>query len=160
MTAIDMEIDAFLADSAESVQGKIYALGIGWNTILVNQFPATHPRVALGITIHVPYTATNVNHTLNVSLVNEDGNKQVLGIAADGFGQPEPVLDLKADFNLGRPPMLPQGDEQIVAMSMVLDQMMFPLPGMLAWVLEVDGTELKRLPMRVAQLIQQPGIFR
>ncbi|PJJ65366.1 DUF6941 family protein [Compostimonas suwonensis] len=160
MTAIDMEIDAFLADSAESVQGKIYALGIGWNTVFAPQFPATHPRVALGVTVHVPYTATNAPHALTVSLVDEDGTKQMLGRAPSSTGEPRPVFDLTANFNVGRPPMLPEGDEQIVAMAMVIDQMSFSRPEMLAWVFEVDGVELKRLPMRVAQLAQQPGMLR
>jgi len=34
-----IELDAFLADSVASVQGKLYALGAGWNRIAVALFP-------------------------------------------------------------------------------------------------------------------------
>ncbi|MGN6760650.1 MAG: DUF6941 family protein [Leifsonia sp.] len=160
MTAIDMEVDAFLADSAESVQGKIYALGIGWNTLFANSFPMTHPRIAIGVTIHVPFTATNQNHTISVYLEEEDGQRHQLGVQPSPTGELEPAFELRTGFTLGRPPLLAQGDEQIVAMAMVIDQLQFTQPGMLAWVIEIDGEAMKRLPMRVAQPPQPLGLFR
>ena len=39
-----IELDAFLADSVASVQGKLYALGAGWNRIAV----AAHKGLAAG----------------------------------------------------------------------------------------------------------------
>ena len=59
-----MEVNAFLADSAEVVQGKIYSLGAGWNSIYSDRFPLVHPKMALCILISVPYTATNQEHTV------------------------------------------------------------------------------------------------
>ncbi len=49
-----MRVDAFLADTAEVVNGKIYALGGGWNTIFVRSFPAMHRRLANGRNPAVP----------------------------------------------------------------------------------------------------------
>ena len=34
----EIELDAFLADSVASVQGKLYALGAGWNRIASGSF--------------------------------------------------------------------------------------------------------------------------
>ena len=50
----DIELDAFLADSVASVQGKLYALGAGWNRIAVAQFPARHDRVGIGLLVRIP----------------------------------------------------------------------------------------------------------
>ncbi len=153
-----MEIDAFLADAAESVQGKIYALGIGWNTIYAPMFPAVHPRVAIGITIHVPYTATNQMHSIVLHLEKQDGGKHPLGHhpPSEESGIPTPIYELMGNFNVGRPPMLTHGDEQIVALAMVIDQIQFETPEMFSWVLSIDGEPLKKLPMRVQHLAQPP----
>lgn len=148
-----MEVDAFLADSAESVQGKIYALGIGWNTIFCPSFPVVHARVAIGITVRVPYTATNQMHTISAHLETEDALRVQLGLSQGAADlDPTPVLELKAQFNVGRPPLLPAGDEQIVAFAMEVNQLPFESPGMFSWVISIDGVEVKRLPMRVHQL--------
>ncbi len=50
----DIELDAFLADSVASVQGKLYALGAGWNRIAVALFPARHDRVGIGLLVRIP----------------------------------------------------------------------------------------------------------
>ena len=149
-----MEVDAFLADSAELVQGKIYALGIGWNLIWTRQFPVVHPRVALGITVHVPYTATNQMHRVEIRLEDEDGNARQIGMAPGPDGAPQPTTKLEAQFNIGRPPLLPPGDEQIAPLAVQFDQLQFDHAGAYSWVISVDGTEARRLPMRVS-LIQQ-----
>jgi hypothetical protein len=109
MTAIEMEVDAFLADAAESVNGKIYAIGIGWNTIFAQTFPATHPRIALGVTVHVPFTATNQQHRFSVHLEDGDGNHLLLGSAVLPDGTEQELRVLGTNFNVGRPPLLPAG---------------------------------------------------
>jgi hypothetical protein len=149
-----MEIDAFLADTAETVEGKIYALGIGWNTIFTGGFPAVHPRVAIGVTIHVPYTETNEPHRLEVRLEDADGGRIPLSMPQPGqLGQSdEQVMVLGAEFNVGRPPQLPDGDEQVVCVALTINSLLIQRPEMYNWVLEIDGAELKRLPMRVQQL--------
>ena len=151
-----MEIDAFLADSAESVQGKIYALGIGWNTIFTSQFPTVHPRIAVGVTIHVPYTATNQMHKIVLHLETPDGEKFALGMqpSVSDDAPPTPLYELQGNFNVGRPPILVPGDEQVVALAMVIDQIQFETPNVYTWVLSIDGTPMKRLPMRVQYLAQ------
>lgn len=151
-----MEIDAFLADSAEALQGKIYALGAGWSAIYATAFPVTHPRVAVGVIIRVPYTATNQEHRVNLKLVDFDSNSIPLGLQVGPDGQPTPVHGIGAQFNVGRPPLLPAGDEQVVALAMTIDGLQIPKPDMYTWVIEVDGDPMKRLPMRV-QLLNQIG---
>lgn len=152
-----MQVDAFLADSAEAVQGKIYALGIGWSTIYATEFPAVHPRVSIGLTIHVPYTATNQPHRLELRLETADGAPMALGSqpGSDSTASAA-VTKLAADFNVGRPPLLPAGDAQVLVFAMSVNSLVIEIPEMYNWVIEIDGSEVKRLPMRV-QLLTQPG---
>lgn len=150
-----MRIDAFLADSAEVVQGKIYALGAGWNTIYARTFPTIHRRLAVAATVHVPFTATNASHKFELKLVTEDGVEHPIGMRADPDGKPVPVRAMGGEFTLGRPPQLVDGDEQVACFAFTIDGMRFNEAGMFSWVISVDGEESTRLPMRVQQAIGQ-----
>jgi hypothetical protein len=121
-------------------------------------FPTVHPRVAIGITIHVPYTETNQMHSIVLHLERQDGGKYPLGNqpSSDELEAPTPIYELAGNFNVGRPPMLTHGDQQIVALAMVIDQIRFDTPEMFTWVLSIDGEPLKRLPMRLQHLAQPP----
>jgi hypothetical protein len=151
-----MEVDAFLADTAEAVQGKVYALGIGWDTVYVRSLPAVHPRASIGLTIRVPYTATNQMHTVLVHLEDEDGGRALLGEEpSESDAEPKQVFEIGGQFNVGRPPLLPPGDAQVVCLALTVNGLRLEKPGMFHWVISVDGTPLKRLPMRVQLLTQQ-----
>ncbi len=150
-----MRVDAFLADSAEVVQGKIYALGAGWNTIYVRQFPAAHRRLAVAATVHVPFTATNASHKFELKLVTEDGVEYPIGLRADSEGKPQPVRGMGGDFTLGRPPHLVDGDEQVASFAFTIDGLRFAEAGKFTWVISIDDAEVTRLPMRVQQSQQQ-----
>lgn len=143
----EIEIDAFLADSVEAANGKIYALGAGWSIITAATFPAQHPRIGLGILIRVPYTMTNQQHKVEVSLQDSDG--VILHVAQNPADSSQSISKLVAEFNVGRPPQLTPGDPQIVALAMNLDGLIFEQPGSYSFCIEIDGTELKRLPLRL-----------
>ena len=144
-----MEIDAFLADSVEAVNGKIYALGAGWDMVGVAQFPTRHPRIGLGILIRVPYDATNRQHKVEITLHDADGGIHPL---AQNPSNPEKKLNnLSASFNIGRPPHLLPGDSQQVPLAMNLDGMVFEAPGSFSFVISIDGVEVKRLPLRMVE---------
>jgi len=146
-----MEIDAFLADTVDTVNGKIYAHGAGWNMIFTGQVPTRHPRVGLGILIRVPYTATNQEHKLEIRLEDSDGELIPLG---DDPGRPgEKLTKFGTNFNVGRPPTLAPGEDQIVPLSMNIDGLVLERADKYHFVLEVDGAEVKRLPLR---LVHQP----
>jgi hypothetical protein len=151
-----MEIDAFLADAAEAVQGKVYALGIGWDSIYARSFPVVHPRASIGLIIRVPYTATNQMHTVLVHLEYEDGGRVPLGAEpSETDAELKQVFEIGGQFNVGRPALLPPGDAQVVCLAMTVNGLTFEKPAMFHWVISVDGTALKRLPMRVQHLTQQ-----
>jgi len=146
----DMLVDAFLADAATTADGKIYAMGMGWNVLSVGAFPAVHPRLALALTIHVPYSATNAVHHVSVHLESEDGDRIGLGQGAAPGGEPVPLDEIRGEFSVGRPPLLPAGDAQLVPLTLTVDGLTLERPALYSWVIAIDDVEMRRLPMRVA----------
>lgn len=146
-----MRVDAFLADNAEVINNKIYALGAGWNTIYARGFPVVHRRLTVAATVHVPFTDTNAPHKFEVRLQTEDGGEHPIGVRPGPDGDPAPVTAMGGEFTLGRPPSLVDGDEQMACFAFTIDGMRFEKPGMLSWILSIDGEEATRLPMRVQE---------
>ncbi|HEY2665413.1 MAG TPA: hypothetical protein VGK51_01100 [Actinomycetota bacterium] len=156
-----MNVDAFLADSVVSAEGKLYVQGAGWNTIYTTNFPTRHSRVGIGVLVRVPWMATNQTHTLDITIENADGH--LINLSEAPAGAPPDVTSdngqinrIRGNFNVGRPPALPAGDEQIVPIAVNIDGLVFDAPGAYSLVISIDGTELERLPLRIAFLVQMP----
>ena len=141
-----MELDAFLADSVVAVEGKLYAQGAGWNVINAPQLPVRHARIGVGLLVHVPYTETNVTHRFDVRLDDSDGGRIPLGVGPTEDGK---LYVVSRQFAVGRPPLLPAGDEQIVPVALNFDGLVFEKADAYNFVIEIDGEERKRLPIRV-----------
>lgn len=145
------EVTSFLADSVDLVNGKIYALGIGWNTIFAPGFPIQHPRVGLGVLVSVPYTSTNEDHNLEITLQDDDGIPMPLRFIPNSDGTHTPDYKFSAQFKLGRPPALPAGDSQLMPLAINFDGLVFPKASMHRWVIEIDGKVFGENSMRVLQ---------
>ena len=88
-----------LADSAQTdPASKVHALGLGWS---VTTSPT--PPAAVVVLMKVPWTQTNTLHRLTLRLVDADGRP-----APDAQQGMEPLV-LTAEFEVGRPPGLPEG---------------------------------------------------
>jgi hypothetical protein len=152
-----MEVDAFLADSVVSVEGKLYVQGAAWNVLNTTQVPTQHPRIGIGIIIHVPYTATNQMHKFEVYLLDADDKELPLADAPPGAENPNgKIRRFGGQFNVGRPPTLQPGDEQLVALAMNIDGLEFDRADAYRFVVELDGSREKFLPFRVNHVVQ-PG---
>jgi hypothetical protein len=117
-----------LCDHSEAVNGKLYLTGGGWNVLRLPELPAEW-SFSIGLGVDVAYHETNEPHELVVTVQDPDG--QELG---EG---------LTANFETGRPPGLPQGQEQRLVMSIAATAT-FAAPGPHAAIVEVDGDELAR----------------
>jgi len=84
-----MEILAgMLADAADALNGKLYVHGGGWDSVVVRQFPAAHPSMALVALLCADASEAPGAGELRVQLVDEDGNDLGIGAAAAlGIGQ-------------------------------------------------------------------------
>lgn len=111
-----MRSTVILCDWAEAVQGKLYLQGGGWTSILGNQPVA----FAVAVIIRVDYTETNSPRHAVLALVNEDGQP---------FPSPEEPVVFEFDFEVGRPPGMKPGQNQIVNFAAKLVGLVFPLGG-------------------------------
>jgi hypothetical protein len=117
-----------LTDYSEAVNGKLYLTGGGWNVLRLPELPHEW-SFHIGLGIDVAWHETNSPHELSVTIQDPDGNELGEG--------------LTANFETGRPPGMPQGQEQRLVMSIAATAT-FTAPGPHAAVAEVNGEELGR----------------
>lgn len=155
-----MRVTAMLADHVDAGNGKLYVSGGAWNQYSVSGIPVRLPRVGIAMAIHVPWTSTNHPHKFTVHLEDQDGNVLPLGDEPPGEegAPPEPVNELGGTFNIGRPPNLSSGDEQIIAIPITVDNLLIETPGSYSFVIKLDGTEVERLTFRVVQAQEPIGV--
>ena len=124
-----MEIGfVLLCDYSEAVNGKLYLTGGGWNVLRLPELPHEW-SFHIGLGIDVAWHETNDPHELVVTVQDPDGLELGEG--------------LTANFETGRPPGLPQGQEQRLVMSIAATAT-FATPGPHAAVVTVNGEELAR----------------
>jgi hypothetical protein len=127
-----------LANHVEAVNGLLYISGGGWTDHWRTLQPGSPPpssRLAIGVSIRIPWMATN--QVLALTMRVED---------ADGAA---PLVTIRGEFNVGRPPHLPPGSEQHAGFSFEAT-VTFPAPGEYRVVAELnDGEDVRRWPFRV-----------
>ena len=144
-----MQVDYLvLADAAVAVEGKHYIHGAGWDTIWVGAFPAAHPLLAVAIRLRAPWNDTNQPHELIIDVLDEDGSSIV----------PIPPGAPRGTINVGRPPNIAPGADQVVPLAISLQGLAFTHPGVYSVVLRLDGADVGRAPFSVtlAPGAQQP----
>lgn len=148
-----MELNAILCNHAEVQNNMLFLCGGGIDRVFIPQgIPGPwSTSVSLGLTLIVPWTQTNQQHSLTVTLV--DADEQPVKVLTG----PETEEPLRADmqFNLGRPPTLEIGEGQTVSLAVNFPGLPMPRLGSFFFVISVDGSELNRLGYRVTT---QPGM--
>ena len=125
---------ALLAQSAEfSRDGKLYVLGGDFDTIWANSFPAAHPFMCVVVKLVASPEDLGQEHGLTVRLVAPEGNL---------IAQATIPVRLPADAVHRQP--------KVGLLANILGAT-FAAPGPHVVVLEVDGNEVGRLPLHVAQ---------
>lgn len=131
-----MQATLLLANSAEATPvGTVSALGIGWTVT-----SAPTPPAALVVLMQIPWDQTNLNHTLEITLLDADGYAVQLGQTATGERAP---LQITGDFEAGRPPGLPHGTPIDQAMAINVLPGLPLVPGQAyQWQLKIDGEDI------------------
>jgi hypothetical protein len=140
---MDIELDGFLADSVTSVQGKLYALGAGWNRIGVAQVPARHDRVGIGLLFRVPAGATAEPRRFELRVVGPEGRELTLGAGPEG-----PINRIGGEFTAGG------AEEQIVPIALNLNGLGLPATGGYRVVVSIQGRDAKTLAFTVVTAAQ------
>jgi hypothetical protein len=131
-----------LTDHSESINGKLYAMGAGWNML---RFPELPQEAGFGIAfgVDVPWDETNQRQTLRLRIEDPDGER--LG---DEF-----TLELEA----GRPPGLIAGQDQRIVFSLATVTA-FAAPGPHAVVISAAEREIGRTRFYVVEAAEmRPG---
>lgn len=92
-----MKLDwLILADAVQTVGGKLYLLGGGWDSVIVNALPAPLP-IAIAVGIDVKWTETNEQHKIELHIEDQDGRQ---------------LMKIEGAFEVGRPPGTAPGQSQ------------------------------------------------
>ncbi len=130
-----IEVDFLvLADRAEVLNGKLYMMGGGWDSI-GTLGPEQPVQFTAAVGFLVPWNATNIDHACSIRLEDADGTD---------------VLSLGYGIKTGRPPNLPDGATQRVTVCLPISAG-FPKPGMFALV-ATAGSDQKRVAFHVRQM--------
>ncbi len=140
----EIGLDGFLADSVVAVQGKLYALGAGWNRITVRMFPARHDRVAIGLLFRIPPASPRRARRVEIRVLGTSGEELVLGSGAQG-----PIERIGVEFTAGGE------DEHLVPIALNLNGLPLPRPGAYRVVVSIDGEDMKTLPFGVQATTQR-----
>lgn len=129
-----MDVDfAFICDYAESGR-KIYALGIGFDTIYAQKVPAVHPHFTLVAQIRVSIAEVG-DKSIVVRLIDADGDNVIPEISG----------------SVHIPPPSPGSTESIGRLLMNFNNVKFPKFSDYSVHLVVQGNEIVRIPLKVAQ---------
>jgi hypothetical protein len=135
-----IQVDYFiLADAVAAVGGKHYIHGGGWDTLTTNGFPSVHPMMGAAVRLRVPWHDTNLPIQFALDVLDADG-RSIL---------PIPPGPPSGTFNVGRPPELPMGDDQVFQLAFPLNNLRFDQPGRYVVSFRLSGEEVARAPFRV-----------
>lgn len=149
-----MDLDIMLCDHAQVAGEKLFIAGANIDRMSFppgSQPPYVANFAAAGI-VRVPWTATNSEHVLSFKLLTEDGHDPVM---APGVELGPNGLGGEMRFNVGRPPHLASGEEQMVPFAFNFQGLPLGAPGHHVLSFSLDGTEMRRLHFSV---IVQPSV--
>lgn len=128
---------ALLADAVQVVQGKLYVLGGGWDTLFVGGFPARHPTLGIGLRIRVPWSWTDRQVVVGVDIQDQDGARVL------------PTPPLKQGLRVARPTGVPEGSDVGISRSFTFNNLTFPGEGAYSFVITLDDDVVSRLRFTV-----------
>lgn len=140
-----MEVDfAFLADSAEAVNGKIYVLGGAVDTVWAKQVPLTHPHLAFVLKLLFDVAEIGRKHKLEIEIMDEDGTS---------------IANVGGDLEIPtKSPNFPKGWRQGFVTILNFQNLNFSKFGNYSFNILVNNSTLKIIPLRVAKHIEIPKL--
>jgi hypothetical protein len=137
-------ISAMLADAATALAGKLYVHGGGWNMLIMRQFPAAHPSMALAALLSADDSEAPGTGEFRVQLVDGDGN-DVSGVGAAGL------------VGIGHNPLHRAGQRTLLPIAVPFNEVRFETPGEYEFRLYWNG-ELLEPPVLFTVTTPPPGL--
>jgi hypothetical protein len=128
-----------LADAVAALENRHFIHGAGWDTIYAPMFPVTHPMMSVAVRLRIPWSDTNQPYAIEWDLVDADEHSIL----------PAP---LRGNVNVGRPPHLAPGSDQVLCLALNLVGIQFPRPGTYVVVLRIEGAPAARSPFTLMHL--------
>jgi hypothetical protein len=117
-----------LADAASVFNGKFYIHGGGWDSLVMGQFPAAHPSMALAVLLSADDGEAPGQGEFRVQLVDDDGNDLGVGAAAA--------------IGIGQSPLHRPGQRTSVPIAVPFSGLRFERPGTYEFRVFWNGTQL------------------
>ena len=122
-----MKATILLCDAAQAMEGKLYLLGAGWNSISPTPVP-----FAIALLIDVAWDEADRGHRWELRLLDSDGHAVV------PTGAHEPIT-VGGDFEVGRPAGLPEGSALRMPVAISFGPVALPAGERFVWELIIDG---------------------
>lgn len=137
-----MQIDYLvLADAVAAVGGKHYIHGGGWDTLFSRTFPFVHPTMGVALRLRMPWGAIGGQASFNLDVLDADGHTIL----------PDPPGTIHGTLDIGRPPHLTPGDDQVFPLALAINNLRFAAPGLYVVICQLDDGATARAPFRVAE---------
>lgn len=135
-----MEADfAFLADTAEIVNNKVYVMGGAFDTIWAPNVPAICPRLSFVMRLKFNPSEVGRKHRIEINILSEDGKR---------------VASVGGDLQIGSNPNVPQGWMQSSLTVLNFANLKFENFCDYSFELLVNDFSLKSIPLRVAKKVE------
>lgn|SRR3989338_2859337 len=136
-----MKVDyAFLAESAEQVNGKLYVLGGGIDSFWSDKEPFVYPRLSFVLRIVFEVSEIGRDHKIEIQLMDEDGRN---------------VHTVGANLNIPKKnPNLPKGWQQAIGTVINFANLQLPKFGNYSFNILINNSCLHTIPIRLAQRVK------
>ncbi|MGH9063819.1 MAG: DUF6941 family protein [Acidimicrobiales bacterium] len=124
-----MKVTMLLCDSAQVADGKLFVLGGGWSVI----GPAPTPS-AIALKVEVGWNEAEATHHWELFLQDADG-----GDVTVETPEGDRPVEVRGDFQVGRPPELPEGSPIDVTLAVNLGPIPLAPGSRYTWRLTIDG---------------------
>ena len=135
-----MNVDfAFLAEAAETINGKLYLIGGAIDTIWTETLPIVYPRLSFVMRLLFSLTEIGRAHHIELNLMNEDGKV---------------LARVSGDIHVSRNPQVPGDWEQGFLAVLNFAGLTFERFGEYRFELVADHVNLHSSRLHIAQQVQ------
>ncbi len=151
-----MDSKVLLCDFAEVSGGKLFVTGAGISLVASSSpQPPYQVNVCLAILVQIPWNETDSEHSLTIELVSEAGGGAQRVMLSDQLPEGADPADrgmIVALFSAARLPIMVDGDESTMPMSIPLFGLPLPQHGPYFFSVRIDGREMDRASFRLVPL--------